>query len=345
MAERDNKFSSAFENVTKRLLIDNAKTVGDLFLVKKVEDAIPVARTLNFFKNLKSLSDKWDLLIQQQGDKLRDLFDRLLQNYGAILKRKVVQWKDKAKKITQETAQRKIADFIVNKYKVGLARDNWQRLAKSLDTFSSNKDLYKLLRLLKKRIALQSMAKSIDDAFKKPALDQLKDGADYVSLINFLRRLFGDWENRNTISALHHSIKRWSDKVAKMRNRDEKIDKALSVLDKRVLSNTVATIADALLVKKFNDAIPAARAIEFFDKLVNKAQKVRALNDQQKLKIRRLVNRVIRFNDEILRRKLNQWHDTSKKVTEETCKRKIARLIENKYKTNIARDNWNKLID
>ncbi len=123
------------------------------------------------------------------------------------------------------------------------------------------------------------MAKSIDDAFKKPALDQLKDGADYVNLIKFLKRLFGDWENRNTIASLHHYLKRWSDKVNKIRDRDDKINKALTVLDKRVLNNTVATLADALLVKKFEDAIPAARAIEFFDKIVNKAKKLRALND------------------------------------------------------------------
>jgi hypothetical protein len=215
MKERDDKLSDAFENITKRLLIDNANYLGDLFLVKKIQDAVPVARSTDFFKNLKYLSDKWDELIKNQGDKLRDLFDRLLKNYDAILKRKLVQWKDKARKITQETCRKKIADFVENKYKTGLARDNWQRLAKSLDTFASNKDLDQLLKVLKKRIALQSMAKSIDNAFKKPALDQLKDGADYVSLINFLKRLFGDWENRNTITTLHHYIKRWSDKVVK----------------------------------------------------------------------------------------------------------------------------------
>ena len=345
MNVRDDKLNDALDNITKRLLIDNANTLGDVSYVKKIQDAVPVARATDFFKKLKYLSDKWDELIKNQGDKLRDLFDRLLKNYDAILRRKLVQWKDKAKLISKETAKKKIADFVENKYKTQLARDNWQKLAKSLDTYSSNKDLYSLLKVLKKRIALQSMAKSIDDAFKKPALDQLKDGADYVNLIKFLKRLFGDWENRNTIASLHHYLKRWSDKVNKIRDRDDKINKALDVLDKRVLNNTVATLADALLVKKFEDAIPAARAIEFFDKIVNKAKKLRALNDQQKHKIRRLINRLIRANNEVLRNKLNQWHDTSKKVIDEAAKRRIARLIENKYKTNKARDQWNKLVE
>ena len=345
LAIRDNKLADAFENITKRLLIDNTNTFGDFFLVKKVSDAVPVARTRDFFKNLKVLSDKWDELIQKQGDKLRDLFDRLLKNYGAILKRKLVQWKEKARRITEETAKNRIAQFTANKYKISMARDNWQRLSKSLNTYSSNKDLYKLLRELKKRIALQSMAKAIDDAFKKPALDQLKDGADYIGLINFLQRLFGDWENRNTIALLHHTIKRWRDKVSKIRERDDKINKALNVLDKNVLLNTVAYLADAFLVKKFQETIPAARAVDFFDKVNKRSQKMKALNDQQASKIKRLLIKLIRFKAEKLSRKFNQWHDIAKKMTEEAAKRRIARLIENKYKTILARDKWNKLVE
>ena len=69
------------------------------------------------------------------------------------------------------------------------------------------------------------------------------------------------------------------DKINKIRDRDDKINKALAVLDKSVFNNTIATLADALLVKKLEDAIPAARAFEFFDKIVNKAKKLRALND------------------------------------------------------------------
>ena len=345
LAVRDNKLADAFENITKRLLIDNANTFGDFYLVKKVNDAVPVARALDFFKNLRNLSDKWDELLRKQGDKLRDLFDRLLKNYGAILKRKLVQWKEKARRITEETAKNKIAQFTANKYKTSLARDNWQRLAKSLDTYSSNKDLYKLLRELKKRIALQSMAKAIDDAFKKPALDQLKDGADYVGLINFLQRLFGDWENRNTIALLHHTVKRWRDKVAKIRQRDDKINKALDILDKNVLTTTVSHVADAFLVKKFQDTIPAARAVDFFDNVNKISQRMRALNDQQANKIKRLLLKLIRFKAEKLGRKFNQWRDTAKKMTEEAAKRRIARLIENKYKTNLARDKWNKLVE
>ena len=343
--KRDAKFDEALTVIDKRLLIDNANASSDVFLVKKVQDLIPLARAKDFFKNLKVLSDKWDELIRVQGDKLRDLFDRLLKNYGAILKRKVVQWKEKARKITEQTAQKRIADYIKNKFRIINARENWQRISKSLSTYAGNKDLYQLLRILRKRMALQSMAKAIDDAFKKPALDQLRDGADYINLINFLKRLFGDWENRNTIASLHHFLKRWKDKAYKIKARDEKMNKALSTLDTKIILNAAATTANIFLIKKFNDTIPSARAAAFFERMKKRSEMMRVLGEQQVMKIRRYIHRLMRTDAEFKKAKLIQWKEIAKKTTEEAAKRRIAQFINNKYRTNLARDKWIKLVE
>jgi hypothetical protein len=294
---------------------------------------------------LKAISDKWDRIVLEQGDKLRDLFDRLLKNYGAILKRRVVQWKDKARKITETTAQKRIVDYIKNRFRISNARDNWQRLSKSLSTYAGNKDLYSLLRILRKRMALQSMAKTLDDAFKKPALDQLRDGADYLNLINFLKRLFGDWENRNIIASLHHFLKKWTDKAYKIKARDEKIKIALNALDNKLLSNSVDTVNNVFLIKKFNDTIPAARAAAFLERAKKRAEMMRVLGEQQVAKIRRYIHKLMRTDQEFLRTKLLAWRDIAMKTKEETAKRKIATYIENKYKTNLARAKWINLVD
>jgi hypothetical protein len=345
MNARDSKLDTAMDSINKRLLIDNANASSDVFLVRKVQSAIPLARAKDFFKNLKALSDKWDQLILAQGDKLRDLFDRLLKNYGAILKRKVVQWRDKARKITEETAQKRIVDYIKNKFRISNARENWQRLSKSLSMYAGNKDLYSLLRILRKRMALQSMAKTLDDAFKKPALDQLRDGADYLNLINFLKRLFGDWDNRNVIASLHHFMKKWKDKAYKIKARDEKIKIALNELDTKILSNSVDTMKNVFLIKKFQDTIPAARAAAFLERTKNRAEMMRVLGEQQVAKIKRYIHRLMRSDAETLRAKLLAWRDTAMKTKEEAAKRRIVKLIENKYKTNLARANWKNLMD
>ena len=342
---RDNQLDTAMDSINKRLLIDNANASSDVFLVRKVQAAIPLARAKDFFKNLRALSDKWDQLLLAQGDKLRDLFDRLLKNYGAILKRKVVQWRDKARKITEETAQKRIVDYIKNKFRISNARENWQRLSKSLSMYAGNKDLYSLLRILRKRMALQSMAKALDDAFKKPALDQLRDGADYLNLINFLKRLFGDWENRNVIASLHHFMKKWKDKAYKIKARDEKIKIALNELDNKILSNSVTTMSNVFLIKRFNDTIPAARAAAFLERAKNRAEMMRVLGEQQVAKIKRYIHRLMRTDAETLRAKLLAWRDTAMKTKEEAAKRRIVKLIENKYKTNLARANWKNLMD
>jgi hypothetical protein len=345
MIIRDNKLDEALDNVNKRLYIDNANASSDIFLVKKVNDLVPYARAKDFFKNLRILSDKWDLLVKQQGDRLGDLFDRLLKNYGSLLKRKLIQWKNTSRKITEQTAQKRIADFIKNKFRIMNARDNWQRISKSLSMYAGNKDLYSLLRILRKRMALQSMCKSLDDAFKKPALDQLRDGADYLNLINFLKRLFGDWENRNVIASLHHFMIKWKTKAYKIKARDEKINKALSALDNRILTNSVSTMGNMFLIKKFNDTIPAARAAAFLERTKKRAEMMRVLGEQQVAKIKRYIHRLMRSTEEFLREKLLQWKNTAMKTKEETAKRKIAKMIENKYKTNLARAQWKNLSD
>ena len=345
MNARDEKLDIAMDNINKRLFIDNANTSADVFLVKKVQDIIPVARAKDFFKNLRILSDKWDKLVLEQGDKLRDLFDRLLKNYGAILKRKVVQWRDKARKITEETAQKRIVDYIKNKFRISNARENWQRISKSLSMYAGNKDLYSLLRVLRKRMALQSMAKTLDEAFKKPALDQLRDGADYLNLINFLKRLFGDWENRNVIASLHHFLKKWKDKAYKIKARDEKIKIALNELDNKILYNSVNNMTNIFIIKKFNDTIPAARAAAFLERAKKRAEMMRVLGEQQVAKIKRYIHRLMRSDAENMRNKLINWRDTAMKSKEEAAKRRIAKLIENKYKTNLARSKWINLVE
>ena len=345
LKDRDSKFEIAMDTINKRLLIDDANTNCDIFTVRKVQALIPLARAKDFFKNLRILSDKWDQLLLQQGDKLRDLFDRLLKNYGAILKRKVVQWKIKARKITEETAQKRIVDFIKNKFKISNARDNWQRISKSLSMYAGNKDLYSLLRILRKRMALQSMAKTLDEAFKKPALDQLRDGADYLNLVNFLRRLFGDWENRNVIASLHHFIKKWKVKAYKIKARDEKIKTALNALDNRILTNSVDTMSNVFLIKKFNDTIPAARAAAFLERAKKRAEMMRVLGEQQVMKIRRYIHRLMRTDQEFMKAKLLAWKEIAMKSKEEAAKRRIAKLIENKYKTNLARTKWINLVE
>ena len=140
-------------------------------------------------------------------------------------------------------------------------------------------------------------------------------------------------------------MKKWKDKAYKIKARDEKINKALSTLDKRILTNSTDTMKNIFLIKKFNDTIPAARAAAFLERTKKRAEMMQVLGEQQVMKIRRYIHKLMRTDAEFLRSKLLQWKDTAIKSKEEAAKKRIAKLIENRYKTNLARTNWKNLVD
>ena len=338
--ERDYKLETTFKNIFKRYLIDKAKDMNNIFISKKIGNALLAARSHIFFKKLKTLNDKKEKLIQKQGNKMRNLFGRLLVNYKLILRKKLLQWKNIIKKISQYALQKRIVEFIKNKYKISIARDYWTRLVKSLDTFSSNKSIFLLIQKLKKIIALKSFNSIIDKAFKKSALDQLIKGANKYSLVNSLKRLFIDWDKRNVIISLHQMVKRWKDNANHLKYRDNKISKAFNVVNIIALKKDASSLADAFLDKKMTVTLYIGRGNGFFGKFINKASRLSELNDYKYQKIKKLVNRLIRENDQVIINKFFQWIDISKRVKKESCKRRISKLIEYKYKTSKARKKW-----
>mgnify|MGYP002623859812 CR=1 FL=1 len=345
LADRDNKLEYAFKNIFKRLLIDKAKDMNNIFISKKIENILLASRSHFFFKKLKNLSEKKEKLIKNQRDKIRKIFRRIKEKYKLILRRKLVQWKNKTKKIIKDASQKRIVDFIKKKYKISIYSDYWKKLAKRLNTFYNYKDLYYVLQKLKKIMTLKSIISIIDKAFKKSTLGQLKEGVNYLRIINSLKRLFIDLDNRNAIVSLHQIIKRWKDNANRLKDRDNKISKAFNILNRVALKNDTSSLGDAFIVKKFKDTLPICRAIGFFENLINKASRFRAINDYKCQKIKKLVNRLIRDNTQVLRNKFFKWLDISKGVKNQACQRKIAKLIENKYKARKARSKWNDLVE
>ena len=71
-----------------------------------------------------------------------DLFNRLLKFYESVLNRKFIQWYENCKKIQEK----KIAEYLENRYKISQARNNWQKLSKNLNLYNKNKDLFDLIK-------------------------------------------------------------------------------------------------------------------------------------------------------------------------------------------------------
>ena len=59
-----------------------------------------------------------------------------------------------------------------------------------------------------------------------------------------MRSLFENWEERNKFLAKRFFVRKWFMQLKKLKQRDEAFDKAMNLIDKKSLSNSVNTLGD-----------------------------------------------------------------------------------------------------
>ena len=130
-----------------------------------------------------------------------------------------------------------------------------------------------------------------------------------------------------------------------MKERDGKLDNALKTIDKKLLTNNVTTLGDVCQSIRVSNAIPVARARDFFTNL----KKIWGDWDRIRRRILDIMGTYFTTEDEklknYLRRKLLQWRDNCRGSKKDSAKLRAAKWIENKYKTAVARKNWRDLSD
>ena len=104
MKQRDAAFDKALSVFDKQLLANSVNTLSDVNESKKVVKAVSVARAADFFTQLRKIWGDWDKVRRRilgiMGKYLESEDEKRI-NY---LKRKLLQWKDNARKMTKEAA-------------------------------------------------------------------------------------------------------------------------------------------------------------------------------------------------------------------------------------------------
>ena len=187
------------------------------------------------------------------------------------------------------------------------------------------------------------MAEKLRNRFTIVGLDQYKEGIEFKKILILMRSLFTNWEERNKFLAKRFFIRKWFMQVKKSKQRDAAFEKALKEVDKKLLSNSVNTLADVTGTKKIMKAVSLARAADFFTQL----RRIWGDWDKIKRRILNIMGKYLESEEEkrmnYLRRKLLQWKDNSMKMTIEFARNRIAKWTERKYKIADARNNWREL--
>ena len=189
------------------------------------------------------------------------------------------------------------------------------------------------------------MAEKVRCRFTKVGKDQFKEGIEFKKILVLMRQLFTNWDERNKFLAKRFFVRKWFMQVKKLKQRDEVFDKAMSLLDKKNLSDNVNTLNEVSITHRIVKAVPVARAKDFFTNL----RRIWGDWDKVRRRILDIMGTYLESEEEkrinYLKRKLLQWKDNAKKLTVEGARNKVARWAEQKYKLAIARKNWRDLAD
>ena len=345
LKERDAIFDKAMGVLDKKSLNDNVNTLSEVSQVNKVLKAVSAARALDFFSNLRRIWGDWDKIRKRILNIMGKYLESEEEKRINYLKRKLWQWNEKAKKVTEEVVKNKVSKWIANKYKIATARKNWKDLSNKYDMYVNKTCLYQLKSRLRNWLKLRDMAEKLRNRLTVVGMEQLKDGVEFKKILVMMRQLFENWEERNKFLAKRFMLRKWFMQVKKLKERDAIFDKAMSVLDKKSLADNVNTISNVSQTQKVLNAVPVARSLDFFNKL----RIIWKDYDKIRKRFMAILGKYVESEEEkrigYMRRKLIQWNETAKKITTEIKKSKAARWIGERFKIGRARKNWKDLAD
>jgi murein DD-endopeptidase MepM/ murein hydrolase activator NlpD len=218
--QRGNVFENALKVIDKKLLANAVTTIADIGEIKKVEKAATVARAVDFFTQLRKIWGDWDKIRRRILNIMGKYLESEEEKRMNYLKRKLLQWKDNAKKLTKEAAKNRIAKWTENKYKTAIARYNWKELSNKYDMYVNKSYLFQLKTRLRNWLKLRDMAEKLRNRFTIVGLEQYKEGVEFKKILILMRTLFDNWEERNKFLAKRFFIRKWFMQVKRLKQRD-----------------------------------------------------------------------------------------------------------------------------
>ena len=341
--KRDDVLDNSMKTIDKKLLMNAVINIADVMQSKKVTNALTVARAKDFFTQLRKVWGDWDKIRRRILGIMGKYLESEEEKRMNYLKRKLLQWKDNARNMTKEAARRRIARWSIERNSTANARNNWRELSGKYDMFVNKTYLFQLKSRLRNWLKLRDMAEKLRTRFTIVGLDQYKEGIEFKKILVLMKSLFTNWEERNKFLAKRFFIRKWFMQVKKSKQRDAAFEKALKEVDKKLLTNSVNTIADVNGTQKIMKAVSAARAADFFTQL----RRIWGDWDKIKRRILNIMGKYLESEDEkrmnYLRRKLLQWKDNAMRMTIEFSRNRIAKWTESRYKIATARNSWKEL--
>jgi hypothetical protein len=151
-------------------------------------------------------------------------------------------------------------------------------LADGLRKKNKDQELEDIYNKLRNLIGIQRMKKPILHNARKTVFDKLNKNRFVKQFLYKIRPYFDKNDEFWKKNLLREYFEKWRDNVRKMKEREDALNKMMSLLDKLRKKNAANDIADASILKKFLHDYPLIRALGFLRKLKDFARR-RGKND------------------------------------------------------------------
>ena len=253
--------------INKKLLENSIINISDAFEIKRICNAVIVARAIDFFNQLRIAWENWDIIISRIYYILRKYIEIKEENEINYLYRKLMQWKYNAQIMTENSSGYRIANWAKNIFFFAKARQNWIYLSNKYDFYVNKCFLSQVKKRLRNWLKLRDMAEKLRIRFINVGLDQLYDGVNYIKILILTRNLLINLEERNKFLAKRFFIRKLYMQVKKLYERDNILETSMNLIDKKTLENSVINISDVFEIKNIYNAVPVARAVDFFNQI------------------------------------------------------------------------------
>ena len=286
---------TAFDNVLKKVI-----KIPDLLRIRIIKKFITIMKDktdkLSKKRSAETIIKNWKIYLNNKKQKnkkdiLKKILLKLLLKKSNLLKNYFDKWKDLKNKLKIKLAKETIARYVRDRFRLGNARKNWKDLVNKYRLRNRNRNLFEVIKTIKKYIFLSKLKNPITNFARKSFLEKVKENKKKTVIYEVLVKLLPKTNEKINNNLLKDYFDKWINNINNLRKREDKLRNAFDNITKRQLINDVSTVNRTFILKKLFHDLPRVRAKSFIEKIKRNADK--------KNKYEKLVEDTLRAKDDV----------------------------------------------
>ena len=227
---------------------------------------------------IEMICKNWKIFLQNKreknkGELLKKILSGIFLKYYDVLRKNFNNWRNYNNYMKKDQSKLRIANYIKNRFKLSNARINWKNLTQKMKMNDRNSNLMDIIKTLNTYNKLIKFTKYITFLSRRIFLSKLKDNKKKTLISKVLIRIIPKTDNKYNNLLLNNALKTWKDKVNKLKDRENKFEVSLDLINKNNILNDLNILEKAMLMKKLLHIIPFIRAKKFFQNIKQNADK------------------------------------------------------------------------